>query len=139
VTGPDLPPLGELVTDDPWWRYPSACLAGDGIAHLRVWAAGGGHLAVVSETGIGASVTNSITGIWAVLAARYPGPLTLIEHYPAAESFGGGEHLDLVHVDDRRQPAWRRLWPTSPANPDHDLLNAWMSRHGRVIIPDSPG
>ncbi len=33
----DLPPLGELVTDDPFWRYPSAALPGEGVAHLRVW------------------------------------------------------------------------------------------------------
>ncbi len=99
MTGPGLPPLGELVTDDPCWRYPSACLAGEGIAHLRVWVTAdrSGYLAVVSETGLGASITNSIEDIWDVLAALYPGPLTLIEHYPVGESFPvDGEHLDLA-------------------------------------------
>lgn len=139
--GPDLPPLGELVTDDPFWRYPSACLAGEGIAHLRVWAAraGSGHLAVVSETGLGASVTNSIENIWDALTHRYRGPLTLIEHYPAAEnSPGEGEYLDLVHVDSRRQPAWQRLWPTPPANPGHGALDRWMATHGHVITDPRP-
>ena len=32
----DLPPLGELVTDDPFWRYPPAAMPGEGVAHLRV-------------------------------------------------------------------------------------------------------
>jgi hypothetical protein len=33
----DLPPLGALVADDPFWRYPTAGLAREGVAHLRVW------------------------------------------------------------------------------------------------------
>ena len=32
----DLPPLGELVAEEPFWRYPSATMAGAGAAHLRV-------------------------------------------------------------------------------------------------------
>lgn len=134
-TGP-LPPLGELLTDDPWWRYPSACLAGEGIAHLRVWAAAygsvRGYLAVVTETGLGASVTNSIEDIWEQLFARWR-PLTLIEHWPAAEALGE-EHLDLVHVDDRREPSWSRIWPVPEASPRHGELAAWMAGHGHVII-----
>jgi hypothetical protein len=48
----DLPPLGELVAEEPSWRYPSATMAGAGAAHLRVWLTTGaepGHLAVVTE------------------------------------------------------------------------------------------
>ena len=33
----DLPPLGELVAEEPFRRYPSATMAGAGAAHLRVW------------------------------------------------------------------------------------------------------
>jgi hypothetical protein len=58
----DLPPLGELVADEPAWRYPSATTAGEGAAHLRVWLTTGaepGHLAVVTETGLAASVTKN--------------------------------------------------------------------------------
>ena len=66
------PPLGEMVADEPRWRCPSRCAAADGVAHLRVWAAAGqdGHLAVVTETGLGASVTNIIEYIHGVLARR---------------------------------------------------------------------
>jgi hypothetical protein len=48
----DLPPLGELVAEEPFWRYPSATIAGAGAAHLCVWLTTGaepGHLAVVTE------------------------------------------------------------------------------------------
>jgi hypothetical protein len=136
VTRPELPLLGALIADDPWWPYPSACLAGGGIAHLRVWMLDGqdGHLAVVTETGLGASVTNSIEFIWRKLIRLYPGPLTLLEHYPAAESpAGDGEHVDLVDVTGTH-PEWQRIWPTPPSNPAHAGLNTWMSAHGRVIL-----
>src|SRR5258708_6430119 len=35
----DLPPLGELLFDDPFWQYPAWGLAREGAGHLRVWAA----------------------------------------------------------------------------------------------------
>jgi hypothetical protein len=34
----DLPPLGELLVDDPFWQYPAWGLAREGVGHLRVWA-----------------------------------------------------------------------------------------------------
>jgi len=52
-----LPPLGELVADVPFWRYPSGAAAGEGVAHLRVWTTATvpqGHLAAVTETGAAA-------------------------------------------------------------------------------------
>ncbi len=57
----DLPPVEELVTDDPFWHYPAG-VAREGVAHLRVWATATippGYLAVVTETGSAASVTES--------------------------------------------------------------------------------
>jgi hypothetical protein len=120
----------------PFWRYPSACLAGEGVARLRVWAApsGTGHLAVVTELGLGASITNSIEDIWDDLRARWPDGLTLLEHYPAAESLPDDEdHLDQVVIGPGREPAWRRVWPVSASNPDRDQLAGWMSRHGHRI------
>jgi hypothetical protein len=138
---PALPLLAEMVADDPWWRYPSRCAAGDGIAHLRVWQLEGrdGHLAVVTETGLGASITNSAAEICAELARIYPGPLTVIEHWPAGEAYPvDDEHLDLVCVHDG-SPQWQRIWPTPPANPDHDALTAWMRACGHVITDSQPG
>jgi hypothetical protein len=68
-----LPPLGELIADDPFGRYPLGTMAGQGVAHLRVWLTGGpepGHLAVVTETGTVAALTESAGRIWAELARQ---------------------------------------------------------------------
>jgi hypothetical protein len=108
----DLPPLGELVADDPFWRYPSAAMAGEGVAHLRVWLTIGpepGHLAVVTETGLTASVTESAGHIWAALARRYGPSVVLLEHYLAPEFGEGMETLDLVRVGADGSPHWSRV------------------------------
>jgi hypothetical protein len=138
---PSLPPIGELELDDPFWRYPSGAGTGEGVARLRVWAASGGtgHLAVVAELGPGASVTNSIEDIWDALRARWLGGLTLLEHYPAAESFpGDGEHLEQVVIGPGRQPEWRRVWPVPASSPDRDWFAVWMKRHGHRITQATP-
>src|SRR2546423_9201246 len=82
----DLPALGELLVDDPFWSYPAWGLAREGAGHLRVWAtatASPGYLAVVTETGGITSVTNSVTEsagrIWADLARKYGPSLVLLE------------------------------------------------------------
>ena len=99
----DLPPLGELLVDDPFWQYPAWGLAREGAGHLRVWAtatASPEYLAVVTETGGITPVTNSVTEsggrIWAGLARRYGPSLILLEHHPAPGSGEGMETLDLV-------------------------------------------
>jgi hypothetical protein len=121
----DLPPLGELVADDPFGRYPSGILGREGVAHLRVWLTAGpepGHLAVVTETGLVASVTESAGHIWAELARRHGPSLVLLEHYPApegGESREGGESLDLVRIGADGSPRWSRVWPTPEDNPRH--------------------
>jgi hypothetical protein len=68
----NLPPLGELVVDDPFWRYPSGTPGREDVAHLHVWLTTGaepGHLAVVTETGGAASVAESAGRIRAELTA----------------------------------------------------------------------
>jgi hypothetical protein len=82
----DLPPLGELLVDDPFWQYPAWGLAREGVGHVRVWAtaaASPGYLAVVTETGGIISVTESAGRIWAGLARRYGPSLVLLEQHPA--------------------------------------------------------
>jgi hypothetical protein len=84
-----LPRLGDLVADDPFWRYPAGGLGREGAAHLRVWLTtepGTGHLAVVTETGPAASVTESAAHIWAELARWYGPSVVLLEHHPARTS-----------------------------------------------------
>jgi hypothetical protein len=115
----DLPPLGELIVDDPFWRY-LAGVAREGVAHLRVWTtvtASPGYLAVVTETGSGAWVTESAGRIWAVLAGRFGSSLVLLEHHPAPESGEGMETLDLVRIGADGSAHWSRVWPTPEENP----------------------
>ena len=130
----DLPPLGELVADEVFWRYASG-RAREGAAHLRVWLttwAEPGHLAVVTETGQAASVTGSAAAIWAELSGRYGPRLVLMEHSPAAGEFTGS--LDLVRIGADGQPRWSRVWPTDEDHPRHAGLQAWMAAYGQQIV-----
>ena len=136
----DLPPLGELVADDPFWRYPAGglpSLSREGVVHLRIWLTAGpepGHLAVVTETGLAASVTESAGHIWTEVARRYGPPLVLLEHYRAPELGEGVETLDLVRVGANGSPHWTRVWPTSEDNPRHARLELWMATYGYQIV-----
>ena len=133
----DLPPLGELVADDPFWRHPAGGLAREGIAHLRVWTtatASPGYLAVLTETGLAASVTESAGRIWAELAGRYGPSLVLLEHHLAPEFGQDIETLDLVRVGADGSPHWTRIWPTSEDNPRHAGLELWTATDGHQIV-----
>jgi len=133
----DLPPVGELVADDPFWRHPAGGLAREGVAHLRVWLTTGpepGHLAVVTDTGAAASVTESAGRIRAMLARRYGPSLVLLEHCPAPEAGEGMETLDLVRIGADGSPHWSRVWPTSEENPRHAGLELWMASYGHRIV-----
>jgi len=133
----DLPPLGELVADVPFWRYSAAALAGEGIARLRVWLTAGpepGHLAVVTGTGPAASVTESVRRIWAGLARRYGPSLVLLEHFPAPETGEGMGSLDLVRIGTDGSLHWSRVWPTPKENPRHAGLELWMAAYGYQIV-----
>jgi hypothetical protein len=138
----DLPPLNELLVDDPFWQYPAWGLAREGVAHLRVWAtaaASPGHLAVVTETGGIISVTESAGRIWADLARRFGPSLVLLEHHPAPEFGEGVETLDLVRVGADGEPRWSRVWPTPEDNPRHAELELWMASYGYQIVGRSAG
>jgi hypothetical protein len=133
----DLPPLGALVADDPFWRYPAWGLAREGVAHLRIWTTATdplGHVAVVTEIGFEASVTESAGRIWAELVRRYGPSLVLLEHHPAPELAEGVETLDLVRIGADGSPHWSRVWPTPEDNPRHAGLQLWMSAHGHQIV-----
>jgi hypothetical protein len=109
----DLPALGELVVDDPFWRHPAWGLAREGVAHLHIWFTAAdpkGHVAVVTETGLEDSVTESAGRIWAELVRRYGPSLVLLEHHPAPELGEGMETLDLVRVGAEDSPHWLRIW-----------------------------
>jgi hypothetical protein len=130
-----LPPLGDLIADEPFWRYPAGSEAG--VAHLRVWLTADpepGHLAVVTETGTASGITESTEQIWAALARRYGPSLVLLEHHPAPETGEGGETLDLVRVGADGSPHWTRVWPTPEDNPRHAGLELWMAVYGYWIV-----
>jgi hypothetical protein len=132
----DLPPLRELLVDDPFWPHQVG-VAWEGVAHLRVWLTAGpepGYLAVVTGTGGAASITESAGRIWAVLAARFGPSLVLLEHYLAPEFGEGAETLDLVRVGADGEPHWTRVWPTPVDNPRHAGLELWMANYGRQIV-----
>jgi hypothetical protein len=134
-----LPPVGELIADEPFWRYPTGT-AGEGVAHLRVWLTTGaepGRLAVVTETGTGAAVTQSAGHIWAGLARRYGPSLVLLEHHLAPELEEGVETLDQVRIGADGSPYWLRVWPTPEENPRHAGLELWMAVHGHQIVSKS--
>ena len=102
----DLPPLGELVVDDPFWRYLVSGATRKGLAHLRVWLTTGpepGHLAVVTETGSAASVTESaadefvnylavqpdaLSGGSALMMLAYAGALVMVTRAEMSDRYG---------------------------------------------------
>jgi hypothetical protein len=135
-----LPALGELIADDPFWRYPAAARTGQDVAHLRVWLTATpepGHLAVVTETGLSASATQAAGQIWAKLAEQYGPSLVLLEHSPAPEAYESEETLDLVLIGADGSPRWSRVWPTPEENPRHAELELWMALYGHQIVSRS--
>lgn len=129
----------QLIRCEQRWRYASSCAAGFGEARLLVWQAPAGHVAAVTELGIGASVTNSAGHIWSALVAEYGQPLVLLEHWLAEDShLGDGEHVDQVRVRNG-QPEWRRIWPTPPSNPQHQEFERWIQPLHELRTPALPG
>jgi hypothetical protein len=136
---PWLPVLHELVLDDLMWVFRAGPERGapEGLARLRVWAAGEthGHFAVVTETGAGLSVTNGAREIWRMLADQYGPPLGLAEYWPHEQSPDTGMHVDLVLPPrHERGPEWCRLWPAARSNPHYALFEAWWTAYGLDII-----
>jgi hypothetical protein len=133
----DLPPLGELLVDDPFWQYPAL---GPGAGRGRARACLGhcgcvsGLPGVVTEIGGIISVTESAGRIWAGLARRYGPSLVLLEHHPAPESGEGMQTLDLVRTGADGSPHWSGVWPTLEQNPRHAGLELWMAAYGHQIV-----
>jgi hypothetical protein len=131
-----LPPLRELIADEPFWRYPVGA-SGEGAAHLHVWLTAGpehGYLAVVTEIGSAAEVTESAGRIWAALTGRYGPSLVLLEHHLPPELSDAMETIDLVRFGADGSPHWLRVWPTPEENPRHAGLELWMANHGYQIV-----
>jgi len=91
-------------------------------------------VAVVTETGLGNSVTESAGRIWAELVRGYGPPLVLLEHHPAPELAEGAETLDLVRIGADGSSHWTRVWPTPEEHPRHAGLEVWMAKYGYLIV-----
>ena len=91
-------------------------------------------MAVVTETGVGNSVTESAERNWADLVRRHGPSLVLLEHHPAPELAEGVETLDLVRAGADGKLHWTRVWPTPQDSPRHAGLELWMAAHGYQIV-----
>jgi hypothetical protein len=137
---PEVPdPAGSLAIDLPDWRYSSSAAAGHGYGRLRLFLPGcGGTLAIVTETGRGATVTNSDAEIVAALheltrsVGRDPARLAVLEHWPAAESGHAGEHVDQMSG----RVVWRRVFPLDDGDlpAEQRALRDWWDRFGRALL-----
>ena len=78
-------------------------------------------------------MTNSAEEIWGELGARFPGPLVVLEYWPAGD---GDDHdrLDQVALEGRR-PTWRRIWPTAPPTPTMTSAGHGCRRTGTTCSP----
>jgi hypothetical protein len=73
--------------------------AGYGVGRLRAWRARDGQVVViVTESGAGASVTNSAEHIHRALLERFGPGTVVIEHYRAGDGVDPAEHFHQVSV-----------------------------------------
>ena len=93
-----------------------------------------GHLAVVTETGPSASVTQSAGQIWAELAWQVRAIARPPRALPRSRGRDGEETLDLVLIGADGSPRWSRVWPTPEEHPRHAGLELWMAVHGHQIV-----
>jgi hypothetical protein len=133
----DLPPIGDLIVDEPFWRHPAWGLAREGVAHLRIWATATdppGHVAVVTETGLEDSVTESAGRIWADLVRRYGPSLVLLEHHPAPELSGMARKFVGVHSGQAaRVWGWILPWASIRRSRSSRSVRVNFQVNGRAI------
>jgi len=131
-----LPPLGDLIADEPFWRYragaagralPTSAGGSPRILSPATWP-------VVTETGTASGITEPAENIWAALARRYGPSLVLPEHHPAPQTGERGQILDLVRAGADGSPHCTHVWPAPQQNPRHARLELWMAVHGYRII-----
>lgn len=91
-----LTPPTMLVLDEAAWPVPQPGRPAGLSRRLRVWAcAGGGYLAVITESGGGQQIKHVAGAVHQALTARLAGPAWVVEHYPAL-----GPCFDAIIPDD---------------------------------------
>ena len=131
-----LPPLGDLIADEPFWRYP----------------AGATGRALPTSAGGSPRIPSPATWPWSPRPGPPPGSPSLrstsgplspagtgprlscsstTRHHPAPKAGEGGETLD-VGVDGC--PQWMHAWPTPEENPRHAGLELRMAVYGYRIV-----
>ena len=130
-----LPDVDSTRPDDDIaaWHYPGVNAIG-GQAHVRAWAIpGGGRLVVVTELGVGCSVTNAAHLIHERLTNLHDAEVIMLEHCPSEMRGGEGPTLDQVTAVDGH-PRWRRIWPASPLNIDYAGFRSWIGTGGGPVL-----
>jgi len=129
----DLPPVGKLIVDEPFWRHPRGPGPGrrGAFAYRTIAADPPGY--VVTEIGPGNSVTESAGRIGAGLVRWYGPPLVLLEHHLAPGLAEGVETLDPVRIG-AGSPHGTRGWPAPQDNPRHAGLEVWIAGSGHLIV-----
>ena len=132
----DLPPLGELVADDPFWRYPAWGLGGKASGtcasgRLRPLLRATWPLSPRPASDLRHRVRRAHLGR---AGPQVRALLVLLEHYLAPELGEGTETLNLVRFGADGSPHWSRVWPTPEDNPRHAGLELWMTAYGHQIV-----
>ena len=133
----DLPPLGELLVDDPFWQYPArglarkgpgTCVSGPLRLLLRVtW--------LLSPRLAASSPSLNLPGGSGPAWLADTGPASCCSSTTPRPASGEGlETLDLVRIGADGSPHWSRVWPTPQENPRHAGLELWMAAYGHQIV-----
>jgi len=123
----DLPPLGEPIVDDPFWRHPAAGQGREAIAHLRVWTpatAPPGQLAVVTGD------HRRVVELQKILADRDDGPELLAEAAGILLGFSEGS------LDEAKAKAAAQLGRLAGA--DEALIARWAEEGRRRAASARP-
>ncbi|MFF8786745.1 hypothetical protein [Streptomyces sp. NPDC015125] len=88
---------------------------------------------ILTETGIGVTITNAAEEITAKLSRHIPGNLVVLEHWRAGN---GADHdrLAQVRAPNGRSARWRAIWPIPPANPRYEAHRDWMHAYGHTLL-----
>jgi hypothetical protein len=89
-----------------------------------------GCFAIVTESGVGLSVTSAAAAVYRRLCLEYGLPFGLAELWPEGQS--GPAHLDLVvpSPGSLHGAVWRRLWPTGSGG----ALDGWNPDAARMWV-----